>query len=78
MATEVRSGRPLVLGRCRVAFDEAGNLALPGPDLLRLHRDPSPIDVIAQYGCYAGTFSAGQTEWAVAFGPGGLAGLCQA
>ena len=53
--------------------DEAAPLFPFGPDLLRLYRDPSPIDVIAQDGRYVGTFPAGETDWPVAFGPGGLA-----
>ena len=53
--------------------DEAAALLPVGPDLLRLHRDPSVIDVIGRDGRYLGTFPAGEARWPVAFGPGGLA-----
>ena len=43
-----------------------------GPGLLKLDRDPAPIDVISFNGEYVGTLPAGATAMPVAFGPDGL------
>ena len=43
-----------------------------GPSLLKLDREPAPIDVITLDGRYVGTFPTGATDMPVAFGPDGL------
>lgn len=48
-----------------------------GPGLLKLDREPAPIDVIALDGEYVGTFRAGATLMPVAFGPDGLAAFIE-
>jgi hypothetical protein len=57
--------------------NESADLFPVGPALLKLDRDPAPIDVVTFSGDYVGTFSAGTTDMPVAFGPDGLAAFVE-
>lgn len=57
--------------------NESADLFPVGPSLLKLDRDPAPIDVVTVSGDYVGTLSAGTTDMPVAFGPDGLAAFVE-